>query len=874
MFSLRSRISQLQRKTRTISNRSKKHSQVGVLVRRGRTCFEQRLLIVGFVAVASLFSIGVTEVATASTPGWAEGRILVAPRSGLPRAEFNKILEKKGARSAKQIGKLDVHVVQVPPQAEEAVARALRKHPHIKFVEKDTLFPLEALIPNDPRYPDAWHLPKIAAPQAWDSTLGGDVVVAILDTGVDASHPDLSGNMTVGWNAASGNSNTSDVHGHGTSVAGTAAAVGNNGLGVASVAWNAQIMPIRVTNRTDGWAYTSDIARGLDWATDHGADVANISYDVTNSQTISSAAQRMRANGGVVVVAAGNSGTDPGYSDNPYIISVSATRSTDTRPSWSSFGDYVDVAAPGSGILSTTAGGGYRTVSGTSFASPVTAGVVALIMSANPLLSPSEVESILESGADDLGSIGWDPYYGHGRVNAYQSVVAAGGQSPPVDTQPPIATIESPSEGSTVSAIVPVNVSASDDVGVVRVDLYVNGTLYASDSIEPYAFSWDSNSVGNGSSLLTAYAHDAAGNEGISVSVSVLVEQDPLAPIVIDNRDGNTARTGTWSVSSGANPWGGQSLYSNSGSTFRWSPNLPEGGEYDVYAWWTYHPNRATDVPYRINHAAGIDTVLVNQHDSTLGGQWVLLGRYTFAAGSAGYIEVSSENGQACADAVRLLRLGTESNSVATPTITPAGGNFVDYAIVVLDTDTPGASIFYTLDGSDPTENSNPYQGSFMLTASATLKARAFLAGYQDSLVASAEFAINSQTFELIVDNRDVNTSRTGTWSVSSGTNPWGGQSLYSNSGSSFRWSLNLPEAGVYDVYAWWTYHPNRSTNVPYRINHATGIDTVVVNQHDPALGGQWVLLGRYTFTAGSAGYVEVSSENGQACADAVRLMR
>ena len=127
-----------------------------------------------------------------------------------------------------------------------------------------------------------------------------------------------------------------------------------------------------------------------------------------------------------------------------------------------------------------------------------------------------------------------------------------------------------------------------------------------------------------------------------------------------------------------------------------------------------------------------------------------------------------------------------------------------------------------------------------------------------------------STDIELIVDNQDTNTQKTGTWSPSSGKNPWDGQSVYNNGGSTFRWLPTIPESGRYQVYAWWTYHANRSSAVPYRIGHDGGISTVTVNQHDPALGGKWVSLGEYDFSAG-AGYIEVSSENGQASADAVR---
>lgn len=479
-------------------------------------------------AVALALAAGYAANALA-TPTWAEGRILVQTRAGLADAEFDKILKPHGGKAIGHIRQLNLHVVEVPPQLEQTVARALANNPHVKFAELDMLVELQELVPNDPNYASAWHLPIIKAPRAWDSSQGNGVTVAILDTGVDPSHPDLSSKLVAGWNSAGDSTitSTADVYGHGTMVAGTAAAVTNNGLGVAGVAGAASIMPIRVTNSSDGSAYFSAIANGLTWAADHGARVANISYDMlTTSSAIVNAAQYMIGKGGVVVGAAGNSGTDRGYSDSPYIISVSATDSNDVKASWSSYGYYVDVAAPGVGIWTTTNGGGYGAVSGTSFSSPVTAGVVALMKAANPALSPATLEQILENTADDLGATGWDTNYGYGRVNAAAAVDGAK-NAQATDTQAPSASITSPTGGGKVAGVTAVNVSASDNVGVTKVELYVNGTLVASDTTSPFGFSWDTTQQADGNVSLVSYAYDAAGNKGTSNSVSVTVDNVP-----------------------------------------------------------------------------------------------------------------------------------------------------------------------------------------------------------------------------------------------------------------------------------------------------------------------------------------------------------
>lgn len=478
--------------------------------------------------------------ASSSPPekSWKTGYILVKPKAGLAASELKNILKRNNAQSLGVIGTLDVHLVNVPENGEAVVVRALSKNPHIDFAELDVEVEPGEFIPNDPQYGNAWHLPKIEAANAWDHSTAESITIAILDTGVDAAHPDLFANMVPGWNAVDGSSNTSDIQGHGTAVAGTAAATGNNATGIASIAWNAQIMPVRISNRSDGNAYFSDIARGLNWAADHGADVANISYGVTGSSTVTSAAHKMRDKGGVVVVAGGNDGSDPGITDNPDIITVSATTSSDSKASWSNYGNFIDVGAPGVSILTTSRGGGYGNWSGTSFASPAAAGVVALIMGANPSLSPNEIEFVLESSADQVAG-GWHPYYGNGRVNAASAVQLAldMGQAP-VDSEPPVVDIFSPDGGATVAGVVLVEVNASDNVRVHAVTLFANGQPVGTDFSVPYQFSWDSRVYGDGPAILTAIAEDTSGISGESEERVVFIANHDL----VDDQDPPTVR--------------------------------------------------------------------------------------------------------------------------------------------------------------------------------------------------------------------------------------------------------------------------------------------------------------------------------------------
>lgn len=462
--------------------------------------------------------------------GWAKGRLLVAPRAGLPPGQLDKALRKVNGRSAAHIKPLNVHVVELPVGADEVSAmRELRKNGSFKYVELDMAVAPAATV-TDPAYGSSWALPKIQAPTAWDSTNGNGVTIAILDTGLDAVHPDLVANVVPGWNVYDDNSNTADVNGHGTWVAGVAAMVANNAKGSAGVAWGAEIMPIRIAD-ANAYAYWSTVAQGIYWAADNGAKVVNISYNgVSGSSTVQSAAQYLRGKGGVVIVAAGNSGGLENIAANDSLLTVAATDQNDVRASFSSYGAYVDLSAPGVSLYTTTVGGGFANASGTSFSSPVVAATAALMLSANAKLAPADVDRILKATARDLGTAGYDQYYGSGRVNAASAVQSAK-QTVAADTQAPTVSIASPTGGQ-VSGVVPVDVTASDNVGVTRADFYVNGQLVATDALAPFAFAWDTTTKADGSYTLSVQAYDAAGNRGTSPSVTVTTGNDSTAPTI------------------------------------------------------------------------------------------------------------------------------------------------------------------------------------------------------------------------------------------------------------------------------------------------------------------------------------------------------
>jgi subtilisin family serine protease len=539
---------------------------------------------------------------------YVAGRLLVKFKPGATENDKQKSLNEASARISGEIPQLDVKIIELPPNASEtAQAKAFAGQPNVEFAELNRVYE-PALIPNDPWYADPlspeWHLPKIACPQAWDTTIGSsNVVIAILDTGVNPAHVDLTSKLVPGWNVLYNNTNTSDVNGHGTSIAGIVGASTNNGTGVASVTWTCKIMPI-VVGDAAGWTTDGALAQGLSWAADHGARIANMSFTMLHSATLLNAAQYFQQTAqGVVTMSAGNTNTFDPAPDDPPILNVSATDHSDLVPTWSTTGNCIDLAAPGLQIITTGNSGGYVSATGTSCSAPIVAGVAALMVSVNPSLTAQQIQDHLKQSADKVGPYaygengrtGWNHYYGYGRVNASRAVQAAGGSPPstgaccvsgscltgltqtnclgqngawqgagtssctncvpqPGDTTPPTTSITSPANGSSVAAATTVTVqaNASDNSGVVAyVDLYVAGTKVATDTSSPYSFLWSTGST-LGQRTLQTRAYDAAGNVGSSSQITVNVVDTTPPTCSVTSPAGGSTVSGTVSVSASA----------------------------------------------------------------------------------------------------------------------------------------------------------------------------------------------------------------------------------------------------------------------------------------------------------------------------------
>jgi len=279
---------------------------------------------------------------------------------------------------------------------------------------------------SDPEVGNQWGYSRLGGEALNAHTQGKDVVVAVLDTGVDASHPELEGRVLEGWDSMNPQGKgTRDPNGHGTHVAGIIAATSNNGVGVAGIAPQVSILPVRVLD-SSGNGDDDELALGIIWAADQGADVLNISIGgAVPSDLLEGALDYALNKGAVVVVASGNDamvGNKPSYPGAyPQVLTVGATDSTDKRAAFSNTGSYVDISAPGSWIRSTWPGGRYQWSSGTSMATPFVAGSAALLISAGKG-SGAEVTSLLKSSAYDLGPAGRDDQFGEGLVNPLRAL--------------------------------------------------------------------------------------------------------------------------------------------------------------------------------------------------------------------------------------------------------------------------------------------------------------------------------------------------------------------------------------------------------------------------------------------------------------------
>ena len=472
-------------------------------------------IAVGFGGVLGL-AICITPVAAEENP--PKERVIVETEkpSALMDGQTDVLTKKTADHHA-------VLVMDVP--AGESVAsykKDLKKMSGVIRVEKDDIV-YKTEQPNDSYFSMQSHHVNINTEKAWTRTKGAkNVIVAVIDDGIDQYHKDLQGNIVDPYDIVNDSPYTLTKGEHGTHVAGIIGGMMNNGFDGTGVAPMTSIMPLDVF--TGDGAYSSDVIQAIYRAVDHGAAVINMSLGSYNYNSIYQSAVNYAHDQNVVVIAAaGNDATSRKHYPSSYenVVSVASTTSWDSSSYFSNYGEDIDVAAPGSSIYSTLPYNDFGSMSGTSMASPVVAGVAALIKADDPALTNDQIMTRLEETADDLGTTGWDMFYGHGRVNAAAALsVKEYGQ----------LNIDEVSDQTTVLT------------GEVPFDIE-NGTIYVYDLLDEL--------VGKESNVSRGKFSVQIGKQPSNRALSIFIEDDrgnksPRQPFIVTDKTKPAVPVPTW----------------------------------------------------------------------------------------------------------------------------------------------------------------------------------------------------------------------------------------------------------------------------------------------------------------------------------------
>ena len=510
-------------------------------------------LVIAVLLISSLPTIVLAASSDSPAPASVvpSEQILVRFKPGTSLPEAAQVHRQLGGQAKETIPGIGVQVVAVPKGRAMSMAKTYSSNGRVAYAEPD--FVVQAVgDPDDSYFANQWALTTIGAPQAWDVTTGSsNINIAILDTGVDLDHPDLADKIVSNINFT--NSPTvDDVDGHGTHVAGIAAAMTDNGIGVAGLGYRANIMNVKVLGDTGAGSY-SGLVSGIIWAVDNGADIISMSLGGSSySSTLENAVYYAWSNGVVVVAAAGNYGsTTPFYpAAHANCMAVSATNGWDAKADWSNYGDWVDVAAPGVIIYATLKDNSYGYMSGTSMAAPHVAGLAALVFTTVSDTNSDgklndEVRSCIEATCDDIGVTG----IGHGRINAARAV---GSGSVPLGAI--TGQVINAEDGSAISGAQVsdgIRTSLTDTAGIYTIDDVSPGSYQLTASKEGYETSSLTVNVLSGSTSLANLAlTEVILPGGITGSVTDAADGSPIAGVVVTDgtRTATTDASGRYTL--------------------------------------------------------------------------------------------------------------------------------------------------------------------------------------------------------------------------------------------------------------------------------------------------------------------------------------
>lgn len=385
------------------------------------------LLIISFSGDTPPFLWRKETKAMMNSSGFVPDEVIIKFGEKVSTETMRRLTGRVEADVISEIDAIGVFVLSVPRGEVEAAISDLSQQTGVVYVEPNYYVSSTEVIPNDPGWGNQYNMNAIRAPAGWARNTGAVwVTIAILDTGVDLAHPDLFVRILPGYDFVNNDNDPQDDHGHGTHVAAIAAASTNNGEGVAGVNWGANILPVKVLNSSATGTY-ANVAAGIVWAVDHGAQVINLSLGGPAPSFVLNDAVNYAYQRGVILVAStGNAGAPSVLYPAAYdpVIAVGATDSGNNLAGFSNYGAEVDVVAPGANIYSAFPGGGYGYRSGTSMAAPHVSGLAALLWGI-PGNGPARIRALIEANALDLGAPGWDVFFGSGLIQMDAAILPA-----------------------------------------------------------------------------------------------------------------------------------------------------------------------------------------------------------------------------------------------------------------------------------------------------------------------------------------------------------------------------------------------------------------------------------------------------------------
>lgn len=470
---------------------------------------------------------------------------------GIAQSQATARLEMTHYAVDSYVPQTDEYIFEVPTGSNEVdVASTLMATGSFEYVEPDwLLYPI--VCSNDQFLGQSWQHAAMRSCDAWDLETGSPTIsIGICDTGIRTTHDDLQLHRLEGYNAVdqqweSQGGDITAVHPHGTQCTGSAAANGNNGIGVTGIGWNLSHRMMRVSNVSTGSASVSVLQLAARTSIEAGDRIASVSYSGADSSSNLTTASYIRSIGGLLFWAAGNDSRNLtfGNRDNDDLMVVGATSENETRASFSAYGQFVDFMAPGDAVATTssTSNSSYVFATGTSFACPIAAGLAGLIWSADPSLTPDQVESIMKQGATDLGSAGVDNNYGYGRIDSLGSLNLINSGS----ATPPVANFT----GAPTSGVAPLTVTFDD--------LSQNG---------PTTWNWSFGDGNSSTSQNPSYTYTSVGTYTVSLTVSnadgsdshtltnyVTVSAPSAGDVFADGFESGSFGTNGWTAAGNAN---------------------------------------------------------------------------------------------------------------------------------------------------------------------------------------------------------------------------------------------------------------------------------------------------------------------------------